>query len=406
MEVKQISLTGTPCQTYYEQGRLVVAQVVAGSGNRSFLIYAIYGHAGARWEADATKELESVLKHIGDDVASRGATPAFITGDLNIQVDESLRIQSLRRTKLFVDAKDWGIPAEQIKNTFHKQKGSRIDLCLANQPGSRLLRTCKVCDSEMHIDIDLPIGKQWRYIPVQPNLNTNIPYDLPPRNYNPPPIDICAKISLLLEQGDIDKVFLIWCSTAENCLKQIPHTNQNFETSYDTGSGRGKIRFQKQCMFPDQPNAQTLNLHARRIAQASSRARELLRSNLQLHQSHNTRKNLAKAVPSIQETYQMEFRSLLHRHPNFDNVQQGCALLESALREMQQNDRKQRIKAWKYKLAQSEKIAYQWIRNKQSAETTAVTMPTGEVTADINRQLEEVLKVSYLPKIFPDQSRR
>ena len=60
---------------------------------------------------------------------------------------------------------------------------------------------------------------------------------------------------------------------------------------------------------------------------------------------------------------------------------------------MQQNDRRQRIKAWKNKLAQSEKFAYQWIRNKQSAETTAMTLPSAKVTADINRQLEEVIKV-------------
>lgn len=64
-----------------------------GSGT-SFDRQSIYGHAGARWEADRKKELESMPKHIGDGVASRGATPAFLTGDFNIQVAESLRIQS------------------------------------------------------------------------------------------------------------------------------------------------------------------------------------------------------------------------------------------------------------------------------------------------------------------------
>ena len=34
--VKQISLVGTPCHTYYEQGRLVLAQVVVGNSSRSF----------------------------------------------------------------------------------------------------------------------------------------------------------------------------------------------------------------------------------------------------------------------------------------------------------------------------------------------------------------------------------
>ena len=52
-----------------------------------------------------------------------------------------------------------------------------------------------------------------------------------------------------------------------------------------------------------------------------------------------------------------------------------------------------RIKAWKHKLAQSEKFVYQWIRNKQTAEATAVTLPSGEVTADFFWQLDEAPKV-------------
>ena len=245
--VKQISLVGAPCHTYYEQGRLVLAQVVVGNGNRSFSIYAVYGHAGARWEADRRKELELMLRHIGDDVASRGATPAFITGDFNIQVAESLHIQTLLRTNLFVDAKDWGTPSEQIKKTSHKHNGSRIDLCLANQSGSMLLKKYAVRDgslpkghSESHIDIDLPIGKQWRYIPVQPNQNHETPYDLPPKNSDPPIVDISDQLHSLLDQGYVDKAFSVWCSIAESYLKQIPHTKQNHETFYDTGSGRGK----------------------------------------------------------------------------------------------------------------------------------------------------------------------
>ena len=154
-----------------------------------------------------------------------------------------------------------------------------------------------------------------------------------------------------------------------------------------------KKRFQRQCMFPKQPNAQSLNLHARRIAQALSRTRESLRTDLQLDQSQNTWRSLVKALPSIQKPHQREFRSLLQKPLSFDIVQQCATFLEAALREMQQHDRPQRIKAWKHKLAQSEKFAYQWIRNKQTAESTAMTLPSGEVTADINKQLDEVFKV-------------
>ena len=147
--------------------------------NRSVLIFAVYGHTGAHLEAVRRNLLELMLKHIGDVVGSRGATPAFTFGDFNnVWVAERFHIQTLLRANLFVDAKDWGSPSKRIQKTSHKRNGSRIDLRLANRSGSMLLRAYAVCDgilpndrSELHIDIDLPIGKLWKYIPVQPNLN-------------------------------------------------------------------------------------------------------------------------------------------------------------------------------------------------------------------------------------------
>ena len=173
--------------------------------NRSVLIFAVYGHTGAHLEA------------------VRGATPAFTFGDFNnVWVAERFHIQTLLRANLFVDAKDWGSPSKQMKNISHKHNGSRIDLRLANRSGSMLLRAYAVCDgilpndrSELHIDIDLPIGKLWKYIPVQPNLNYDILHDLPPKNCDPPIVDISAQLYLVLDQGKTDKAFPVWCLIAE-----------------------------------------------------------------------------------------------------------------------------------------------------------------------------------------------
>lgn len=137
-------------------------------------------------EAVRRNLLELMLKHIGDDVGSRGATPAFTFGDFNnVWVAERFHIQTLLRANLFVDAKDWGSPSKHIKKISHKRNGSRIDLRLANRSGSMLLRAYAVCDgilpndrSELHIDIDLPIGKLWKYIRVQPNLNYDILHEI------------------------------------------------------------------------------------------------------------------------------------------------------------------------------------------------------------------------------------
>ena len=246
--------------------------------NRSVLIFAVYGHTGAHLEAVRRNLLELMLKHIGGDVGSRGATPAFTFGDFNnVWVAERFHIQTLLRANLFVDAKDWGSPSKHIQKNSHKRNESRIDLRLANRSGSMLLRAYAVCDgilpndrSELHIDIDLPIGKLWKYIPVQPNLNYDILQEIQPKNCDPPIVDISAQLYLVLDQGKTDKAFPVWCLIAGGYFKQIPRTNQNHDTVYDTGSGWGQIRFQRQCMFPKQPNAQSFNLRARRICTSHS----------------------------------------------------------------------------------------------------------------------------------------
>ena len=199
----------------------------------------------------------------------------------------------------------------QMKNTSHKHNGSRIDLRLANRSGSMLLRAYAVCDgilpndrSELHIDIDLPIGKLWKYIPVQPNLNYDILQEIQPKNCDPPIVDISAQLYLVLDQGKTDKAFPVWCLIAEEgYFKKFHVPTKTMTQSMTPVQAGGKYVFRDNVCSLSNP------MHSRSIcapeefAQAIPRARELLRTNLHLHKSQNAWQTLAKAVPSIQKPY-------------------------------------------------------------------------------------------------------
>lgn len=44
--IQKVDMANTVCFSHEKQGRLVVAQIFYGTGERSILIYTIYGHAG------------------------------------------------------------------------------------------------------------------------------------------------------------------------------------------------------------------------------------------------------------------------------------------------------------------------------------------------------------------------
>ena len=305
-QAKAVPLHDSPCKKYYDEGRLVVGQVFYKGGTRSLLIYGLYGHAGARWDQPRKDLVEAMLTDIAQDIVSRGSTAAIIAGDFNVQVCESRLIKKNLHTTTWFDAVAFGTPTEQIKQTSHAKNGSRIDMLFANDIAARLLTSYKVVPgvlpkdhSEVLVTMTLPVGHQCKYVPHQPNEHFDIPYDKPPAMYHPPVIDCNKTLSPLLARGDIDSAFKEWCNLAQSCLRKIPRTKNNC-TVYDQGTSRGSIRFQKQCAFPKQREAHTLNLHSRRIAVAIGRIDELARARVHGAQSQRTWKNLAKVLVSLQ----------------------------------------------------------------------------------------------------------
>ena len=136
-------------------------------------------------------------------------------------------------------------------------------------------------------------GNTFRYSRIS-KPNYDILHDLPPKSCDPPIVDISAQLYFLLGQGETQKAFSVWCLNTYQPKRWHSLWHWLFRLGTNAFS---------ETMFPKQPNAQSFNLRARRIAQAMPRTRELFRTNLHLHQSQNTWKNLVKAVPSIQKPY-------------------------------------------------------------------------------------------------------
>ncbi|CAE7314212.1 hypothetical protein AK812_SmicGene29856 [Symbiodinium microadriaticum] len=73
-------------------------------GKRSIVFAAFDGHAGAGWESDKKDAVNRMLRDLSSEMAGRGGMPIIVTGDFNIQVDESTVIREMLRSGGWVDA--------------------------------------------------------------------------------------------------------------------------------------------------------------------------------------------------------------------------------------------------------------------------------------------------------------
>lgn len=173
--IRPVSFTDSPCQKQYEEGRFHAVQLFFQKGDRSIIIYGIYSFAGARWEQARKDAAEAMYQDIAQDIVSRGSIPACVAGNFNLQVQESRLLQKYINTGTWIDAINYGEISEQTKLTSHKNNGSRIDMLFANPSAAELLTNYKVKPgvlphdhSEVHVQMNMPIGAQCRYLPCQP----------------------------------------------------------------------------------------------------------------------------------------------------------------------------------------------------------------------------------------------
>ena len=278
------------CGKYYSQGRLHAIQLFRGDGKRSVMLYCVYGHVGARWEADKRTFLHEMLEGIFEDVAMRGGIPAAIVGDYNIEVGESALIQRYLRCD-WHDAATWSTQPSADMITSMKGKGSRIDLCLMNREAAGLCRSCVTKDAPVRTDhrvvtvgFDWPLACQVRYLVK--NVGIKCKYQHPPRDYVPPVVD-SFDVRRALARDDVNGAFDAWCRKADKLLKAIPVMGGDGDVR-DEGHGRGRVRFQKLCQYPPVAEQGAMTLRLRQIAAALRRSEELLHMDVYGYRAQQT----------------------------------------------------------------------------------------------------------------------
>ena len=140
------------CKKYHKEVRLVSVQTFVEGGKRSIVFVAFDGRAGAGWESDKKDAVNRMLRDLSSEMAGRGGMLIIVTGDFNIQVDESTVIREMLRSGGWVDAHAFADADSRDKPTCIKRQGSRIDLCLANRAAACLLSSYEVRDGFLDKD--------------------------------------------------------------------------------------------------------------------------------------------------------------------------------------------------------------------------------------------------------------
>ena len=105
---------------------------------------------------------------------------------------------------------------------------------------------------------------------------------------------------------------------------------------------------------------------------------------------------LEKVLPSINTEQKSHFEQLLENGISNSSVEQCEKILARCLKQAQYTDRQARIKAWKAKIAQSEKHAYKWLQSVDAPDDITMKLPDGKTTANTEDQLKAIQQ-DWLP---------
>jgi hypothetical protein len=269
-----LDFKGTSVEKYVDAGRVCAVRVHGGSGKRSFLVYAVYGHAGARWSEGKKRVLEQMLKAVTEDAAARGGVAAYVLGDINVEVSESKYLQKILAHGGWHDAAAWGAHGLDGTHTSHKGAGSRIDLGLVNATGAALVRKYAVRPgivprehSAVEVVVAMPAAAQMRH--AVRTVGAGVEYEEAPEDYEPNKGETQPEgIRDALRAGDVDKAFGLWCKWSEELLREVPLRGGG----HVEGTGRGKVTWRRECVYPQEREAHAATLKTRRVAAAYRRA--------------------------------------------------------------------------------------------------------------------------------------
>lgn len=355
------------CYKFYEDNRLLAIQLWFGNGAMSMLVYTCYGPSGARWESDKRAYFHAMYKAIEEDRLQRGALPAVLLGDFNLQISDSHVLAQALQQKVWCDTRDHSSLEVQNTPTCHKGKGSFIDHIWVSPNLYDLCNSFAITKhhefkdhSLLTIKIGIPRSEQnIKSLRSVRKLPDALP--LPSRDDSKIPSAISPKFQCAINSQDVDAAFKYWSQEFERILFIIAGKLPASQTD-SVAAKRGQIVFHDQRKFPKTVQGHASTLKARKLWKAHCQLVEILIATSGTRRDR-TIANVAKVAQWLPQHQSNDFITSI----NCSNFQYALHLIKSALDANVKEDKQQRILHWKQKIRSDTKHSFQYLNPRPPA---------------------------------------
>ena len=384
------------CHRFWQDSRLLAAQLWLGQGGTTILLYGVYGPSGARWERAKRQYFNAMMQAIAEDIAARGDMPSFVIGDFNMVINDSHLLQQLLRNGGWFDCRRLGSEDMRRANTCHVQGGSQIDHIFASRSAYDQAFGYKVrkhvefkSHSMVEIALQVPLAAQTRT--TLRNV-CKIPPRAPPVHehhlvYN---TQLGRGFWQALAQNDLDKAYQLWCEETERILISV--ANKQGHHVLPGAVKRGNVVFHEQRRFPRTVQESASTLLTRSIWKALCRAREVAKATPGFRRD-KTWEATSKLLKHIPRSDADELRPLLGQPASIEAANAVVDALNKLLEKQHRQDRFARLNAWKKRMRNNDNECYGWLRSKARQEPVRVTVTAAGATADTQARLNAIKSV-------------
>ena len=216
--LQSIGLRINPCHSFWATGRLQAALFYLYD-NSAFVLYNMYGPAGARESSSPKRTLRQVLQRISEDAVSR-ALPAILVGDFNAESEANTYMQSLLAASTWHDVAD--LSSGPKLHTCHKGSGSRIDHIWCSNSARSLCSSFSLQGnpfsdkghSFLEASLRCPTQTSSRFSPRKPCAFGHL---VAPKE----PFTMPMEFHAALRSKDVDIAASIWSRVAEQTLLHL-----------------------------------------------------------------------------------------------------------------------------------------------------------------------------------------
>ena len=383
-----------PCRAFYEDNRLVAAQVFLGAGNISLFIFGLYAPSGSRWEAAKRRYLRSMLHATQQDLVERGPVLAVLAGDFNMPTAEDTVFENFCQAGPWHDCHKCATPDMRNAPTCHQGQGSRIDFILASYSAFDLASCYRVTPlvlfpthSAVCLDLQMPRASQMRHTLRSA---ANLPSLVPPK-----PADallfpkIPKTFRAALARLDLDAAMRIWNRLAEDTLMDLATSQGHVVQSKVTM--RGDIKYQEDRANPPVFADQASTLIDRRLYKAICRAKEVAQAQPG-YRRDRTWSLLNEVTQHLPHPYQQLVHEALLAPASPHAAAAVSKHLRRAAEKLASDNRTARIQEWKKQMRKTTAASTSWLKAKAAKPLVKVTQHKGETTAEVGRRLELIQK--------------